>query len=76
MGDSNARIGNEPFGGTTQRFNDETVNDRGDMLKMFCAANNMRINNTFFDHDMSCKYTWQNTRGQQSVIDYIVTFWG
>jgi len=51
----------------------ETFNDSGDMLKMFCAANQMRINNTFFDHYMSYKYTWQNTRGQQSMIDYIIT---
>jgi len=62
MGDLNARIGNEPLGGTTQRFNEETVNDSGDMLKMICALNKMRINNTFFDHDISYKYTWKNTK--------------
>lgn len=73
MGDLNARVGNEPLGGVTQRFNEEVMNDNGDLLKAFCAVNALRINNTFFEHDMKYKYTWQNTRGQQSVIDYIIT---
>lgn len=34
----------------------------------------MRINNTFFNHEMKYKYTWQNSRGQQSVIDYFITY--
>jgi len=61
------------LGETTRDSMKKLVNDSGEMLKLFCAANKMRINNTFFDHNMSCKYIWQNTRGQQSVIDYIIT---
>ncbi|XP_030763134.1 craniofacial development protein 2-like [Sitophilus oryzae] len=49
MGDLNARVGNEPLGGVTQRFNEEVMNDNGDLLKAFCAVNALRINNTFLD---------------------------
>lgn len=73
MGDLNARVGNEALTGITQRFNEEEVNENGELLKSLCAANTLRINNTFFEHDMKYKYTWQNTRGQQSVIDYFIT---
>jgi hypothetical protein len=39
---------------------------------MLCA-NNLRINNTFFHHKPQHKYTWENTRGYRSTIDYILT---
>lgn len=73
LGDINARIGNDVIPGVKQQFNEGTCNNSGDIFTQFCVNNNLRINNTFFDHNMQYKYTWQNTRGQKSVIDYIVT---
>lgn len=40
---------------------------------MISAIKTTRINNTFFEHDEKYKVTWQNSRGQTSVIDYIIT---
>ena len=73
MGDLNARVGNEIINGVKQRFNEHTSNDNGDLLTDFCAQNNFRINNTYFDHNLKYKYTFMNSLGQQSVIDYIIT---
>lgn len=38
-----------------------------------CSFNEMRRNNTFFDHKDQFKFTFRNTRGLQSTIDYILT---
>ena len=38
-----------------------------------CTFNELRINNTFFDHKDQHKFTFTNTRGFKSIIDYIVT---
>lgn len=59
------RIGNElPFG-VTKRFNEELVNEIGEMLKTFNVVNNMGKNKTFIEHDMEYKSTRQKTRVQQ-----------
>jgi len=73
MRDLNARVGNDPIPGIKQRFNEEAQNNNGDLLIAFCTQYNLRINNTFYDHALKYKYTWSNSRGQQSVIDYIIT---
>ena len=49
------------------------VQCNGDLLVEFCIQNNLRINNTFYDHGLKYKYPWSNSRSQQSVIDYIIT---
>lgn len=43
------------------------------MLKNNWGVNKTPINNTVFEHDMTYKYTWQNTRHQQSIVDYMIT---
>lgn len=73
LGDFNARIGNNIVPGIKQRFNEATLNDNGMLLTQFCSDNALRINNTFFEHKMQSKMTWRNTRGSESVIDYIVS---
>ncbi|GJQ76150.1 hypothetical protein Trydic_g1896 [Trypoxylus dichotomus] len=55
-----------------QRFNEEFSNDNGDMLVDFSGHNNITINKTFFDHDLTYKYTFENSHGYRSVIDYII----
>lgn len=73
MGDFNARIGNTVISGTKQRFHEAQSNDNGELMVNLCSLNNLRINNTFYDHKETYKYTFENSRGQKSMIDYIVT---
>lgn len=65
VGDLNTKVGSEPLSDIAQGVNEDIGN--GELLKVFCAADNMIINNTFFNYIMKYKkYTWQNSRGQQS----------
>ena len=48
-GDFNARIGDRIIAGVKQRFNEDVLNENGEIMSSFCA-NELRINNTFFDH--------------------------
>ena len=73
LGDLNARVGNTPVPGIKQRFNESVANENGDLLTNFCSMNSLRINNTFFDHKWRHKITWGNSRGQVSMIDYVIT---
>ncbi|XP_055385805.1 craniofacial development protein 2-like [Condylostylus longicornis] len=73
LGDFNARIGDNVISGIKQRFNENVINENGEKLIEFFSQNLLRINNTFFNHKLQHKYTWSNTRGQQSMIDFIIT---
>ena len=73
LGDFNARIGNEVIPGVTQRFNENALNDNGELPINLCSPCDLRINNTFFNLKPQYKYTFRNYRGQQSTKDYIVT---
>ena len=43
------------------------------MLLTTCAQYELRINNTFFNHKPQYKYTFENTREQKSMIDFVIT---
>lgn len=73
IGDLNSRVGNSVIPGIMHNFNEEYKNDNGDILIQTCALNELRINNTYFNHKEQQKYTFVNTRGQKSVIDYVIT---
>lgn len=73
LGDFNARIGDEVIPGIKNRFNEETINTNGELMLQLCTQNELRINNTFYPHKPQHKYTFENTRGQKSMIDYIIT---
>lgn len=73
MGDFNARIGNNTVPSVMQKYNEEIINNNGEMLIALCAQNELRINNTYFPHKMQYKYTFFNTRDQNSIIDYVIT---
>ncbi|XP_045466584.1 craniofacial development protein 2-like [Harmonia axyridis] len=73
MGDRNARIGNNVVQGVKHHFNDEHLNENRKALVDLCDRHNIRINNTFFRHKSQHKITWQNSRGQSSTIDYILS---
>ncbi|XP_055378928.1 craniofacial development protein 2-like [Condylostylus longicornis] len=73
LGDMNARVGNTEINGVKNRFNESHINENGQKLVDFCAQNELRINNTYFDHKIQHKITWLNTRGATSTIDYIIT---
>lgn len=63
------RVGNRKVSGVLQKFNEDVSNSQGDILTEFCAQNELRIN-AFFRHKPQHTYTWSNSRGQRSVIDY------
>ncbi|XP_045466615.1 craniofacial development protein 2-like [Harmonia axyridis] len=73
IGDLNSRIGNTIIPGVMQRFNEDVLNDNGEMLITTCAENELRINNTFFQPKQSQKFTFDNTRNQNSSIDFIIS---
>lgn len=73
MGDFNGHVGNAAIPGIKQRFNDAAMNESSEDLIEFCCLNELRINNTFFDHKPQHKYTWMDNRGQKSTIDFIIT---
>ncbi|KAK9881036.1 hypothetical protein WA026_014379 [Henosepilachna vigintioctopunctata] len=73
MGDFNARIGNTVIPGVKQRFHEDQINDNGELMVNLCSFNNLRINNTFYNHKDIYKYTFFNSRKQTSMVDYIVT---
>jgi exonuclease III len=73
LGDLNARIGDCTINGVKQRYNESVLNDNGEALIDFCARNELRINNTFFPHKEQHKYTFVNSRGEKSIINFIIT---
>ena len=54
-------VGNDVLRGVKQRFNGDVLNYNGELLVNLCASNELRINNTFFDHKPQFKYTFSNT---------------
>ena len=75
MGDLNARVGRdgEAWGGVIGRHGEETKTRSGQRLLSVCAANELMILNTFFQHKDIHKYTWESRRrGLRSIIDYFV----
>ncbi|XP_057657912.1 craniofacial development protein 2-like [Diorhabda carinulata] len=73
LGDLNARIGNDVIPGVKQKYNEAIINENGEALIDFCVRNEVRINNTYFPHKDQHKYTFNNNRGQRSMIDFILT---
>jgi exonuclease III len=73
MGDFNGHIGDAVIPGIKQKFNDPAINDSGEDMIDFCTLNELRINNTYFDHKPQHKYTWTDKRGRKSTIDFILT---
>lgn len=69
----NARICNEINAGIKHQVNEETFNENEDMLIDFGAQNERGINTTFYPHKPQHKRTFQNTRNNTSIIDYVVT---
>ncbi|XP_043488923.1 craniofacial development protein 2-like [Polistes fuscatus] len=72
LGNFNARIGNKVINGIRNRFNEDTLNYNGDMLINFCAMNELQINNTLYPYKPQHKFTFENTRGQKSITDYVI----
>jgi hypothetical protein len=60
LGDFNGRVGDE-LEAIKQQFNETTKNDNEERLIVLCTNNNLRINNTFFDHKPQHKYTREST---------------
>ena len=75
MGDLNVRVGRDvkAWGEVIGRHGEETKNRNGPRLLSACAANELVILNTFFQHKDIHKYTWESRgRGLRTIIDYFV----
>lgn len=73
LGDLNTRIGNEVVSGVKQRFNEPTLNENGKAPITFCAENELRVNNTYFNHKSQYKTICSNSRVQTSSIDCAIS---
>lgn len=45
----------------------------GEQLIDICCRDELRINNTLFQHKEQHKYTFSDTQGQNSMTNYIIT---
>lgn len=72
MGDFNAKVGsieNESVG----KYGIGELNDRGELLQEFCAANNLMIMNTYYQHSFNQKWTWEHPDGvHKNMIDFVI----
>jgi len=73
LGNFNARVGNNTMAEIKQRFNEDVRNENGDLLVDSCIQYRLQINNTFFNHKKQHKITFNNSRSQESIIDYVIT---
>lgn len=42
------------------QYNQQTLNDNGELVRPICAQNELRINNTLFPHNKQHQRTWVN----------------
>ena len=75
IGDFNSRVGNNINNYETiiGRFGEDFRNGNGERMLNFCRICDLIICNTFFEHKNIHKFTReQPSRGEKSIIDYIV----
>lgn len=74
-GDFNARVGKDAdkWKGVIGKHGEDKQNNNGTRLLEFCVDNNLLIMNTIFQHKEIHKYTREmKSRGEKSIIDYII----
>lgn len=72
LGDFNTIVGEGSDGLVAGRFDLGSRNDRGDVLIEFCKRRNLIIANTWFEHKLRGRYTWNSPRDIRRLqIDYI-----
>lgn len=73
MGDFNAKVGGTAIGKEVGGFGLGEINERGEMLHNFCAANGLVVTNTLFKHHKRRVYTWKSPGDRfRNQIDYIL----
>lgn len=75
LGDFNGRIGsdNRGFENVMGKWGEKKSNGNGNRLLDFCMGFGLVITNSFFNHKMIHKYTWENpTRRLRSILDYVL----
>ena len=76
MGDFNAKVGRKEEGNDTclGDYGFGSKNHRGEMLRKFAEANNMKIINSFYKKHLSRRWTWRHPNGvNKNEIDCIMT---
>ncbi|CAL1267554.1 unnamed protein product [Larinioides sclopetarius] len=77
LGDFNSKVGISSTSKVVGNFGDEVINDNGQRLIKVCEAFGLKIQNTFFDHKDTYKYTRyginRNGKETKSIIDFFIT---
>lgn len=74
IGDLNARTGSQQGSKVVGPFGEREVNENGEALLRMCEEQNLKILNGYYQHKNIHKFTWmQATKGQKSIIDYVIT---
>lgn len=74
LGDYNAHVGcdTNKWPNVVGRFNLPGINSNGERLLTFCQSRSLRVLNTYFQHKLAKKITWQNAV-YKSAIDFIIS---
>ena len=62
MGDMNAKVGSSAKRNIVGKFVLGERNERGERLIQFCEESKLTICNTWFQHHVKKRYTWNNPR--------------
>lgn len=74
MGDFNGRVGCRRDHDVVGQYGEDVLNDNGSRLIELCDQFSLKILNGYFQHKRVHRYTWtQPTKGQKSIIDYVIT---
>ncbi len=66
----NARVGSTEIGGVVGQYGVDRVNENGQYLVDICAERGLFLANTFFQHKIIHRYTWERGN-ERSLTDYI-----
>nr|XP_015923682.2 uncharacterized protein LOC107451951 [Parasteatoda tepidariorum]XP_042907849.1 uncharacterized protein LOC107451951 [Parasteatoda tepidariorum] len=72
LGDFNAWVGTSEDSKEIGKFGDERTNNNGDILIQICKDFRLTILNTFFKHEDIRTYTWYDSKGTKTIIDFCI----
>ena len=72
LGDMNAKVGNVAIDGVIGPWGVDEINLNGRLMIDVCIERELVIGNTWFNKRDIHKYTWESTRGNKSLIDFIL----
>lgn len=74
LGDFNSRVGVDKNSSVVGSYGEPEINNNGRRLTELCKYLNLKIQNTFFNHEDKHKYTWYHPRqSRRTLIDFCIT---